>query len=387
MEKEIKRNRRGVVIWYSIVLMTAMCMFASLAVDWGHAQMVKTELRRTADASARAAAALIPTNLTSATAAAVDIASKNTADGMSVTLVPAQDIQYGFWNVNLHTFTPTASGINAVHVTARKSNARGTAVPMLFGKALGLNNMNVQGEAICMVIAPINLNQDVPATANPFLAGMPAGSEASNINPHNNPDYAGTTSNPKESPIAVNLSVSQGDNFNFDSVTGQAKHDPGDADYGPDGNPSSDQWGHNILNKNPNQSSYQDPTTLNSYSQNGIANMNAPINALVGVFLDDKEPDLSPTPQALDFSTAAQQNYNTIGSVDTGGTVQDQPLKLKQIFFIGDNMNSKGQRQTIIAPKGATRLYLATWDFYEWNNNSGDRTIKVTKPGRVILVK
>ena len=59
MEKEIKsnRNRRGVVIWYAVVLMTAMCMFASLAVDWGHAQMVKTELRRTADASARAAAA------------------------------------------------------------------------------------------------------------------------------------------------------------------------------------------------------------------------------------------------------------------------------------------------------------------------------------------
>jgi hypothetical protein len=385
MEKEIKRNRRGVVIWYSIIMMAAMCMFASLAVDWGHGQMVKTELRRTADASARAAAALIPQNLNLATAAAVDIASKNTADGMSVTLVPAQDIEYGFWNVNTHSFLPTSSGINAVHVTARKSNARGTAVPMLFGKFFHVNSMDEKGEAIVMVIPGVNVNQSVPATANPFLAGMPAGTEASNINPHNNPDYAGDATNAKQSPLAVDLSVTQGEVFNFDSVDGTAKHDPNDPMYGPDGN--ANDWGHNILNKDGSTSSYQDPTTLGTYSQNGIADANIPINALVGVFLDDKQPNMSVTPDTLNFSTSNSRDYDSIGSVETGGTVKDQPLKIKQIFFIGDDLNSKGAKQSIIAPKGATRLFLATWDFYEWNNNSGARTIKVTKPARIILVK
>ena len=68
----------------------------------------------------------------------------------------------------------------------------------------------MKAETIVMITAALNVNQNVPATANPFLAGMPAGSEASNINPHNNPDYAGTASNPKESPLAVAMPISGG---------------------------------------------------------------------------------------------------------------------------------------------------------------------------------
>ena len=123
-------------------------------------------------------------------------------------------------------------------------------------------------------------------------------------------------------------------------------------------------------------------STLNTYSQNGIANANAPINALVGVFLDDKQPNMSATPPGLDFSTAASRDFDTIGGSESGGTVQNQPLKLKQIFFIGDGPNSKGVKQSFIAPKGATRLFLATWDFYEWNNNAGFRNIQITRPGK-----
>ena len=61
--------------------------------------------------------------------------------------------------------------------------------------------------------------------------------------------------------------------------------------------------------------------------------------------------------------------------------------KLKQAFFIGDGKNSQGARQKFVAPTGATRLYLATWDFYEWNNNAGSRNIQVKRPSRIITVK
>src|SRR5437660_1393788 len=50
---------RGVAMWYAIVLMTVLCMLLSLAVDFGRAQLVKTEMRRAADAGARAAASAI----------------------------------------------------------------------------------------------------------------------------------------------------------------------------------------------------------------------------------------------------------------------------------------------------------------------------------------
>ena len=48
---------------------------------------------------------------------------------------------------------------------------------------------------------------------------------------------------------------------------------------------------------------------------------------------------------------------------------------------------SDGVPQKFRAPEGATRLYLATWDFYEWNNNAGERTVKIERaagdPGEV----
>jgi hypothetical protein len=95
----------------------------------------------------------------------------------------------------------------------------------------------------------------------------------------------------------------------------------------------------------------------------------------VGLFLDDSQPNTTSAPTNLDFSTPASREFTEL-----------QP-KLKQIFFIGDGKNSNGARQEFIAPKGATRLFLATWDFYEWNNNAGSRNIRITRPMQIITVK
>jgi len=96
---------------------------------------------------------------------------------------------------------------------------------------------------------------------------------------------------------------------------------------------------------------------------------------LVGVFLTDDQPDRTGAPPKLDFSSAQSRDFDKL-----------EP-QVKQIFFIGDGLNSAGKRQEFIVPPGATRLYLATWDFYEWNNNSGQRTVKVSRPEQVILMQ
>ena len=44
-------------------------------------------------------------------------------------------------------------------------------------------------------------------------------------------------------------------------------------------------------------------------------------------------------------------------------------------------------QQQFIVPKGATRLYIATWDHYEWNNNQKHREVKVERPQQIITVK
>jgi hypothetical protein len=50
-------------------------------------------------------------------------------------------------------------------------------------------------------------------------------------------------------------------------------------------------------------------------------------------------------------------------------------------------LNSKGIKQNFVVPAGATRLYLASWDFYEWNNNAGYRNVRISRPGRLVTVK
>src|SRR3954469_15878980 len=141
MKKAETLNRRnGVVIWYAIVLMAAMCMILSLAVDYGRAQIVKTELMRAADSAARAAAAEVPVDPTKARALAVQYAAMNTADGSTVKLAGG-DIVLGTWDLKQKAFKALPSNqldqANAVQVTARRSVGTGDAVPLLFARILG----------------------------------------------------------------------------------------------------------------------------------------------------------------------------------------------------------------------------------------------------------
>src|SRR5262245_6123647 len=89
--------RRGVVIYYMAGAMVALCGFCSLAVDLGRVQLVKTELRRSADAAARAAAGVLP-DYTTGTSLAIQYAQANKADNQPVDLDSAADIEFGTWN-------------------------------------------------------------------------------------------------------------------------------------------------------------------------------------------------------------------------------------------------------------------------------------------------
>lgn len=102
---------------------------------------------------------------------------------------------------------------------------------------------------------------------------------------------------------------------------------------------------------------------------NGIAGMNAPVNALVGVFLDDRAPNASPDPPGLDFSDGSLGT--AFGQLCPG---------LKQPFFIGDGLtgHGTGARQQFVVPAGATRLFLGTVDGFDWNTNTGAFSVQVT---------
>jgi len=177
---------------------------------------------------------------------------------------------------------------------------------------------------------------DVPSTSNPWLAGMPDGSTA------RRGDVA-----PDESPVLVTgVSIEDGATFIF-SATGSVSRGSPLPFFGPDGETNS----------------------ISHYlgAENGIADVTAPFECLVGVFLGTNEPDINPTPQPLDFSTATNQDYLILTPA------------LQQPFFIGDGLTSFGTVQQVIAPSGATRLFLGTIDEYSWYNNEGSFTVQVVQ--------
>src|ERR1041384_6729256 len=135
----------------------------------------------------------------------------------------------------------------------------------------------------------------VPGVSNPWFAGATNGTV----------DGAGDNA-PTNSPVLVtNLTIVAGHLLTF-QARGSVETSGTPPFYPPDGGGTI----HHGLSPDG--------------SENGIAGVTAPVDALLGVFLDDSEPVLSVVPGALDFTAPESQNYATLAPA------------LKQVFFIGD---------------------------------------------------
>ncbi|HXC99225.1 MAG TPA: PEP-CTERM sorting domain-containing protein [Verrucomicrobiae bacterium] len=176
----------------------------------------------------------------------------------------------------------------------------------------------------------------VPGNANLWLAGMPDGSIAGNKF-----DVA-----PDQSPIEVKHIPIQPDEILTFSAAGGVANGPFQL-AGADG---IDTY---IVSRVPG-------------AENGISDITAPIDGLIGVFLDDSAPSNFAPSTGLDFSTASNRDFATLYP------------QLRQPFFIGDGKDAAGGVQQFVAPAGATRLFLGTMDSYEWADNRGSFTVQVS---------
>lgn len=179
----------------------------------------------------------------------------------------------------------------------------------------------------------------VPATSNPWLAGMPAGTADA------------FDSAPAQSPVLV-MGLTPGSALQF-AATGLTDHC------------SSGGGGCGLAG--PEGDAGEGPVSHSGGAQFGIASLTAPIDALIGVFLDDTQPDLAgPPPSPLDFSILSARDFSILGA------------ELRQPFFIGDGLRNDGTTmQDFVVPAGATRLFLGTMDGYQWANNVGSLTVTV----------
>ena len=188
----------------------------------------------------------------------------------------------------------------------------------------------------------------VPGTANPWLADATTA-------------IGGDTA-PTESPVIVSLvDFNPGDELAFTAI-GSVSFGGGTPTDPPDGD---------LTNY---RSLYHLGDSANGGPENNIGGLNAPADALVGVFLGP-DPSTSAPPTFLNFAPPPDGNVpNTVDYT----TLAPQ---IAQPFFIGDGVTSSNVIQRVTVPNGATRLVLGSMDGAGWYNNSGGFAVTVSLAG------
>lgn len=165
--KHLALGRRGAVAVLALFLMMVLLAFIALATDVGYISYVDTELQRTADAAAIAAACTLveqdqvgatvnADTLASVAASASQYAALNKVANAPV-IVSSSDTQIGqlpypFSSSSTMTFTDPAQ-FNAVKVRIRKTSDAGSGgVPLFFARILGYSACDMQREATAAFI-------------------------------------------------------------------------------------------------------------------------------------------------------------------------------------------------------------------------------------------
>ncbi|MBM4253393.1 MAG: hypothetical protein FJ146_15600 [Deltaproteobacteria bacterium] len=188
---------------------------------------------------------------------------------------------------------------------------------------------------------PCSESHFVPATANPYMAGVAAGSTITyDLAGGGGPDPVDRA--PKHNPIQAKIigdCFAPGKSLIF-RVNGTITYDPKVA----------------AINANGRANQIITHQKAGLYGKSDIS---APFCALLAVFLDDSDPSNQAAPGPLSFATPQSRDYESLSP------------GLGQVFFIGTGLRSNGEFHRVVVPPRATRLYFAVMDTYQWNNNLG----------------
>ena len=153
-----RRCRRGNVVVLTALVMVALFGVLAFAVDTGWVLHTRTELQRTADACALAAAARLPDKAAATTVAHAVAAENGWSSGVDIgegdelhgSDLDPLDVEFGLWDRDTATFTtPTPSGrrTNAVRVTLRRTEATKNPLGLFFGRVIGTSRADVSAWA------------------------------------------------------------------------------------------------------------------------------------------------------------------------------------------------------------------------------------------------
>jgi hypothetical protein len=360
------KHPHGVALIYILVAFASLSALCSLAVDLGHAQVVKMELTRVADATAHDYMQLYSTGGQSAANSlgpqSYSAADNPVDDGAGVQ--PTVAVTWGYWNTTTNTFSTTASTYPvAVQVKISRTNANGNPVPVMLGSLVGVHGIDISVTAVAALMTGASTSVSVSSLSDPYFAGMPITTT----------DAAGDTVATDAPTQVVGIPVIPGQYITFTNVSGTTSVVPGTVPYvGPAGQTQS-QYG-SVTQHNENWDGTY-PYNIAS-SENGIANAIIPEDAFMGLFLGASAPNANTAPATVDWTQPSQLNQTDYNSI-----------VIQQPFYVGTGSTTGNVVQKFLVPPGATRLYVAIWDGVEYNNNGGTLTATISQASRIEIVQ
>lgn len=155
---DLPRDERGSVVVTVGIMIVVLMGVAALAVDTGYAYATKTRLSAAADAAALAAVSQLPDD-TAARATALDYVEKNMPASQNGTVLAGADIATGYWDKGTRTFASGVAPLNAIRVTARRSQDNGNPLGLLFARVMGFAETDVSvtslagrsADAVCLL--------------------------------------------------------------------------------------------------------------------------------------------------------------------------------------------------------------------------------------------
>lgn len=143
--------------WW-VLWMLGFMVFGGVAADSANAWRMRAQLQSTADAAAHAGVIDLP-NSSAAVAAANAMAESNMEISVHGDVLLESEIEVGLWDDATKTFY-SGGGVDAIRVTTRRDDTAGNTLRTSFLRLIGMDNWNVNAQAIAQRYFPKCMNSD-----------------------------------------------------------------------------------------------------------------------------------------------------------------------------------------------------------------------------------
>jgi len=161
-------RRRGAVTVLGVVLIASLMALVAFAADFGHINVARSEVKRTADAAAMSACWELFDGVIEGQEVdelngpigdvAAQFAAANTVASRAPVLNPGTDLEIGKYSLDNpgHLDTSDPEQFNAVRVHVRQTNANSSSVPLFFGSVTGRHEQSMQASSTAALFKTIS---------------------------------------------------------------------------------------------------------------------------------------------------------------------------------------------------------------------------------------